>query len=133
VSGADIHVDWARVEKARQLAGLKGNVTNIPAATMTGTAVITAYHDLFEVRMAKSDLRARPIFHHTRESIEAHLTIVFAALALSRHLQNTTGLRSRSSCARSARSDQPPSRSTANASPSTPSRHPHQTDPRCPR
>jgi hypothetical protein len=38
---------------------------------MTGTAVIIAYHDLFEVekpfRMAKSDLRARPIFHYTRE------------------------------------------------------------------
>ena len=39
---------------------------------MTGTAVIIiAYHDLFEVeksfRMAKSDVRARPIFHHTLE------------------------------------------------------------------
>jgi hypothetical protein len=96
VRGADKAVDWARVERARQLAGLKGYVTNIPIATMTGAAVIAAYHDLFEVeksfRMAKSDLRARPIFHHTRESIEAHLTIVFAALAVSRHLQNTTGL-----------------------------------------
>jgi hypothetical protein len=31
------------------------------------------------------------IFHHTRESIEAHLTIVFAALAVSRWIENTTG------------------------------------------
>ena len=38
------------------------------------------------------DLRARPIFHHTRESIEAHLTIVFAALAVARYLQDATGL-----------------------------------------
>lgn len=30
----------------------------------------------------KSDLAARPIYHHTRDSIEAHLSIVFAALAV---------------------------------------------------
>ena len=42
--------------------------------------------------MSKTDLRARPMFHHTREAIEAHLTIVFAALAVARHLQTTTGM-----------------------------------------
>ncbi len=42
--------------------------------------------------MAKSDLAARPIFHRTRDSIEAHLTIVFTALAVARHLQTLTGL-----------------------------------------
>jgi hypothetical protein len=42
-------------------------------------------------RMSKTDLAARPVFHHTRESIEAHLTIVFAALAVSRWIENTTG------------------------------------------
>lgn len=42
--------------------------------------------------MAKSDLRARPIFHHQRDAIEAHLTVVFAALAVSRHLQDLTGV-----------------------------------------
>ena len=42
--------------------------------------------------MSKSDLRARPIFHHTRDAIEAHLTIVFAALAVARYLQDTTGM-----------------------------------------
>jgi hypothetical protein len=42
-------------------------------------------------RMSKTDLAAHPIYHHTRESIEAHLTIVFAALAVSRWIENTTG------------------------------------------
>jgi hypothetical protein len=32
------------------------------------------------------------MFHHTRDAIEAHLTIVFAALAITRYLQTTTGL-----------------------------------------
>jgi transposase len=96
LDGATKSVDWTLIDRARQLAGLKGYVTNIDQKRMTGQAVINAYHDLWQVeksfRMAKSDLRARPIFHHQRESIEAHLTIVFAALAVSRHLQDLTGV-----------------------------------------
>src|ERR1022692_2457099 len=41
--------------------------------------------------MAKSDLQARPIYHRKRDSIEAHLTIVFAALAVSRWIEATAG------------------------------------------
>ncbi|TWP32681.1 IS1634 family transposase, partial [Leekyejoonella antrihumi] len=86
----------AALSRARQLVGLKGYVTNIPADTMGAGEVISSYHDLWHVeasfRLSKSDLRARPIFHHTRDAIEAHLTIVFAALAIARHLQNITGL-----------------------------------------
>ena len=56
--------------------------------------MIGAYHQLWQVekafRMSKSDLKARPIFHHKRESIDAHLTIVFAALAVARWLEATT-------------------------------------------
>ena len=40
--------------------------------------------------MSKHDLQARPIYHHQRASIEAHLTIVFAALAVSRSIEDTT-------------------------------------------
>ena len=50
--------------------------------------MIRAYRRLFAIeasfRMSKHDLAARPIYHHKRESIDAHLTIVFAALAVSR-------------------------------------------------
>ena len=31
------------------------------------------------------------MFHHQRDAIEAHLTVVFAALAVARHLQDATG------------------------------------------
>ena len=41
--------------------------------------------------MSKHDLQARPIYHHKRESIDAHLTVVFAALAVTRHVEATTG------------------------------------------
>jgi hypothetical protein len=40
--------------------------------------------------MSKHDLKARPIYHHKRESIEAHLTIVFAALAVTRLIEERT-------------------------------------------
>jgi transposase len=57
--------------------------------------VISAYHQLFQIeksfRMSKSDLQARPIYHRKRDSIEAHLTIVFAALAVSRWIEDRTG------------------------------------------
>ena len=87
--------DNTSVERARRLAGLKGYVTNIPAATMPAADIISSYHDLWRIeqsfRMSKTDLAARPIFHHTREAIEAHLTIVFAALAIARDLQARSG------------------------------------------
>jgi hypothetical protein len=85
--------------KARALAGLKGYVTNL-ATCPDGTPIsakfmIDAYHRLFQIeksfRMSKHDLQARPIYHHQRESIDAHLTIVFAALAVSRWIEDRTG------------------------------------------
>jgi Transposase DDE domain len=85
--------------KARALAGLKGYITNLRACPdgtpVTAEFVIGAYHQLFQIeksfRMAKSDLQARPIYHRTRDSIEAHLTIVFAALAVSRWIEHQAG------------------------------------------
>jgi hypothetical protein len=41
--------------------------------------------------MSKHDLQARPVDHHKRESIEGHLTIVFAALAVSHWIEHQTG------------------------------------------
>jgi len=41
--------------------------------------------------MAKSDLQARPVYHRKRDSIEAHLTVVFAALAVGRWIEHATG------------------------------------------
>ena len=89
-------LDETSLARARRLVGLKGYVTNIPTELMSATEVISSYHDLWQVeasfRMSKTDLRARPIFHHTRDAIEAHLTIVFAALAIARYLQDATGM-----------------------------------------
>jgi hypothetical protein len=99
LSGGTRTVNRELEEKARGLAGLKGYVTNLRACPdgtpVTAEFVIGAYHQLFQIeksfRMAKSDLQARPIYHRTRDSIEAHLTIVLAALAVSRWIEHHTG------------------------------------------
>lgn len=88
--------DEAAYARAMRLAGWKGYVTNIEKDIMPDLEVISSYHDLWHVeqsfRMSKTDLQARPIFARTRDAIEAHLTIVFAALAVSRTVQDRTGL-----------------------------------------
>jgi hypothetical protein len=57
--------------------------------------VIDAYHQLWRIekafRMSKHDLRARPIYHRTRDSIEAHLSVVFAAMAVGHWIEHQTG------------------------------------------
>jgi hypothetical protein len=93
LTGASKSVNRALEAKARTLAGIKGYVTNLdnPSAEF----VIDAYHRLWRIeksfRMSKHDLRARPIYHHKRESIHAHLNVVFAALAVTHTIEQTTG------------------------------------------
>src|SRR5207344_1417391 len=99
LTGGTRKVNRELEEKARALAGLKGYVTNLRACPdgtpITANFVIGAYHQLLQIeksfRMSKHDLQARPIYHHKRDSIEAHLTVVFAALAVSRWIENQTG------------------------------------------
>jgi len=93
VDGSTKAINHELVAEARGKAGIKGYVTDLD---IPASEVIDAYHQLFQVersfRMSKADLKARPIFHHKRDSIEAHLTIVFAALAIARRIQSSTGL-----------------------------------------
>lgn len=81
------------VEKAKSLAGFKGYITNL---NLPAQEVINHYHDLWRIeatfRMSKNDLRARPVFHRKEESIEAHLTIVMASIAVSKIMEEKTGI-----------------------------------------
>jgi Transposase DDE domain len=93
LSGGDKTVNRELEAKARVLAGWKSYITNI--ANPDPQFVIGAYHQLWRIekafRMSKHDLQARPIYHHKRESIEAHLAVVFAALALTHEIETATG------------------------------------------
>jgi hypothetical protein len=93
LTGATKSVNRELEAKTRVLAGWKGYTTNLVGHSPD--FVIGAYHQLWRIekafRMSKHDLQARPIYHHTRESIEAHLTIVFAAMAVGHYIETQTG------------------------------------------
>ncbi|GAB88165.1 putative transposase [Gordonia rhizosphera NBRC 16068] len=93
LKGADKSVNRELEAKARTLAGWKAYATNI--GSPTAEFVIGTYHNLWKIeqsfRMSKHDLAARPIYHRLRDSIEAHLSIVFAALAITRVIETRTG------------------------------------------
>jgi len=93
LTGGERSVNRELEDKARALAGLKGYITNLPDPDPK--QVIEAYHQLWRIektfRMSKHDLQARPIYHHKRASIDAHLNVVFAALAVTRYIEARTG------------------------------------------
>ncbi|RFZ04549.1 Transposase DDE domain protein [Mycobacterium marinum] len=93
LAGATKSVNRELEAKSRALAGWKGYTTNL--TKQSAEFVIDAYHQLWHVekafRMSKHDLQARPIYHHLRESIDAHLSIVVAAMAVSHYIETQTG------------------------------------------
>jgi Transposase DDE domain len=93
LSGATKSVNRQLEAKTRGVAGWKGYMTNLTKDSPE--FVIDAYHRLWRIekafRMSKHDLQARPIYHRTRDSIDAHLIIVFAALAVSHWIEHQTG------------------------------------------
>ena len=90
----DFSLNKDLLQKSEQSEGLKGYLTS--ATYLTDKEVIEKYSQLWQVeksfRISKSDLRARPIFHTAKEKIEAHLLIVFTALAIIRLAENTAKL-----------------------------------------
>lgn len=92
IENHDLELNTENVIKSQLLEGLKGYLTN--AVNLTDQEVIVKYSQLWQVeksfRISKSDLKARPVFHTAKERIEAHLTIVFASLAVIRLMEKTT-------------------------------------------
>ena len=93
LDGAVKSVNRELEAKARALAGITGYKTNLAATPdgepVTADYVISSCHELRNIekslRMSKSDLQARPIYHRKRDSIDAHLNIVFAATRPAPH------------------------------------------------
>lgn len=81
-------------QKTELLLGIKGYFTNIPEVTLSNEQIVKHYHDLWHVeqafRMSKSDLKARPIFHHTHDAIRAHIIICFMALMIGKWIEIKT-------------------------------------------
>ena len=82
-----VAVDEDMVAADAKWDGLKGYISN---ATLTPSAIVEAYHQLYNVeqsfRISKSKLEIRPIFHFNHNRIKAHISICFVALKVYREL-----------------------------------------------
>lgn len=80
-------VDSEKVTLDQKWDGLKGYLTN---STMTVEEILQNYRHLWQIekafRVAKSELKIRPIFHFKRERIEAHICLNFTAYKVYKEL-----------------------------------------------
>lgn len=87
--------DEALKQKTELLLGIKGYCTNIPKNILSDEQIVLHYHSLWHIeqafRMSKSDLRTRPIFHHSQDAIRAHVLICFMALMIGKLIEIKTG------------------------------------------
>jgi len=83
-----IVVDKTKITADEKWDGLKGFITN---TTLSKEAVIENYGNLWQIekafRVAKTDLRIRPIYHYVQRRIEAHICIAFVAYKVYKELE----------------------------------------------
>ena len=86
----EVHLDinQEKIEEDKKWDGLKGYITN---TTLSNDQVIENYKQLWQIekafRIAKTDLRIRPIYHRLQKRIEAHICISFAAYKVYKELE----------------------------------------------
>ena len=84
----NVAIDYTKFEQDAKWDGLKGYITN---AKLTGQQVLDNYHQLWQIekafRIAKTELKIRPIYHRLQKRIEAHICITFAAYKVFKELE----------------------------------------------
>jgi transposase len=82
-----LSLDYQKIEQDAKWDGLKGYLTN---SKMSKEEVLENYGHLWQIekafRVAKSELKIRPIFHYKKERIEAHICINFIAYKVYKEL-----------------------------------------------
>jgi transposase len=81
-------IDENKIEQDSKWDGLKGYLTN---SNMTKEEVLENYRHLWQIekafRVAKNELKIRPIFHHKKQRIEAHICLNFTAYKVYKELE----------------------------------------------
>lgn len=84
----DVHLDKAKIEADKKWDGLKGYLSN---AKLNKNQIVENYQHLWQIekafRIAKSDLKIRPIYHRLQRRIEAHICISFAAYKVYKEIE----------------------------------------------
>ena len=81
-------LDEDKIKQDEKWDGLKGYLTN---SQMDKESILENYHHLWQIerafRVAKTELKIRPIFHYKRERIEAHICLNFVAYKVYKELE----------------------------------------------
>lgn len=81
-------IDKTKFENDAQWDGLKGYVTN---TKLTKDEILENYQHLWQIekafRIAKTDLKIRPIYHRKQNRIEAHICLTFVAYKVYKELE----------------------------------------------
>lgn len=82
-----ISIDRNKFEQDASWDGLKGYITN---TKLSKEDIIGNYNNLWKIekafRIAKTDLKIRPVYHQLRRRIEAHICIAFVAYKIYKEL-----------------------------------------------
>ena len=84
----NVKIDLEKFNQDAQWDGLKGYITN---SSLTKGEILENYHHLWKIekafRIAKTDLKIRPIYHRLQRRIEAHICLTFAAYKIYKELE----------------------------------------------
>jgi transposase len=84
----NVSLDAEKLKQESWWDGLKGYLTN---AKLHKNQIIENYQHLWQIekafRIAKSDLKIRPIYHRLPRRIEAHICVSFAACKVYKELE----------------------------------------------
>ena len=84
----NVTLDAEKLKQESHWDGLKGYLTN---AELNKNKIIENYQHLWQIekafRIAKSDLKIRPIYHRLPRRIEAHICVSFAAYKIYKELE----------------------------------------------
>ena len=83
-----ISIDYKKTDEDALWDGLKGYLTN---SDMSTDDILDSYKQLWQIekafRVAKSELKIRPVYHRKQRRIEAHICINFAAYKVYKELE----------------------------------------------
>jgi transposase len=83
-----IIVDQDKINQDSRWDGLKGYLTN---SKMSKEDILENYSHLWQIekafRVAKNELKIRPVYHYKRERIEAHICLNFTAYKIYKELE----------------------------------------------
>jgi len=89
-----VAIDTEKLAQDCKWDGLKGYITN---SRLNKDQIIENYRHLWQIekafRIAKHDLRIRPIFHRLQRRIEAHICITFVAYKVYKELERQLKIR----------------------------------------